>query len=118
MLGTILKELRKNAHKTQQDLADYLEIARGTYAHYEINRREPDITTIKKLADYYKVTTDYLLGMTNDPTPTVTDFSKEQSELIRELNTVDSQTITELRQYMNFLQQKNNPQTNVREKKS
>jgi transcriptional regulator with XRE-family HTH domain len=62
MIGERLKQLREKRKLTQQELADALNISRGTYAHYEINRREPDDSTKLKIADYFKVTTDYLLG--------------------------------------------------------
>lgn len=62
MLGENLKTLRTNKKMTQQDVADMLNIPRGTYAHYEINKREPDNATLILLADFFEVTVDYLLG--------------------------------------------------------
>ncbi|HML33801.1 helix-turn-helix domain-containing protein [Sporomusa sphaeroides] len=62
MLGEHLKQLRENKKLTQQEMADKIGIARGTYAHYEINRREPDNATLARLADFFGVTTDELLG--------------------------------------------------------
>ncbi|MCC5467662.1 helix-turn-helix domain-containing protein [Pelosinus baikalensis] len=67
MLGERLKQLREQKKLTQQELADALNISRGTYAHYEINRREPDDSTKLKIADFFDVTTDYLLGRTDEP---------------------------------------------------
>ncbi|PRS02334.1 transcriptional regulator [Bacillus atrophaeus] len=61
MLGDRLKELRDSKKLTQDKLAEILGISRGTYAHYEINKRKPDYETLIKLADFYGVTTDYLL---------------------------------------------------------
>ncbi|MBX6396382.1 MAG: helix-turn-helix domain-containing protein [Alicyclobacillaceae bacterium] len=43
--------------------------ARATYAQYEIGRRTPDYDTLRKLADFFEVSTDSLLGRTDDPTP-------------------------------------------------
>lgn len=62
MLGKRLVGLRKIKNLTQQQVADDLKISRGTYGHYEIGRREPDFDTLEKIADYFNVTTDYLLG--------------------------------------------------------
>ncbi|MCX7779647.1 MAG: helix-turn-helix domain-containing protein [Negativicutes bacterium] len=67
MLGEKLKSLREQKGITQQEMADILGIARGTYAHYEIDRREPDNATLARLADFFGVTTDYLLGRTDNP---------------------------------------------------
>ncbi|MGX7835834.1 helix-turn-helix domain-containing protein, partial [Campylobacter fetus subsp. venerealis] len=61
MLGDRLKELRESRKLTQDKLAEILGISRGTYAHYEINKRKPDYDMLIKLADYYGVTTDFLL---------------------------------------------------------
>ncbi len=62
MLGKKLKELRTAKDLTQQKLADMLDIPRGTYAHYEIGKREPDNATLLQLARFFKVTVDYLLN--------------------------------------------------------
>ena len=43
-------------------------MSRSTYAQYEVDRRKPDYDTLKMFADYFGVSTDYLLGLTNDPT--------------------------------------------------
>ncbi|MDU0103047.1 helix-turn-helix transcriptional regulator [Bacillus velezensis] len=61
MLGDRLRVLRESRKLTQGKLAEILDISRGTYAHYEINKRKPDYDTLIKLAEYYGVTTDYLL---------------------------------------------------------
>ena len=57
-----LRELRKARRLTQEEMAEMLEVARTTYANYEQVTREPDNKTLNKLADYFQVSTDYLLG--------------------------------------------------------
>lgn len=63
-----LKELRKEAKKTQIEVANYLHISQSNYGKYELEEIEPNIQTLIKLADYYNVTIDYLVGRnyTND----------------------------------------------------
>ena len=56
-----LKELRKERKLTQEQVANYLNLAQSTYQHYENGRAEPSIETLFKLADLYQVTLDYLL---------------------------------------------------------
>ncbi|EAX47536.1 putative prophage repressor [Thermosinus carboxydivorans Nor1] len=73
MLGERLKSLREQKGITQQEMADILGIARGTYAHYEIDRREPDNATLSRLADFFGVSVDYLLGR-DKPKPSITDL--------------------------------------------
>jgi len=69
ILGKRLKLLRnkKGGNNNQEDIARDLGISRARYSHYENNHVEPDIDMIKKLAKYYNVTTDYLLGYSDQP---------------------------------------------------
>lgn len=60
----ILRQLRKNKKVTQKDVADYLGISRVAYTNYENEMRKPDFNTLSKLADYFDVTVDYMLGRT------------------------------------------------------
>lgn len=61
MLGDRLKKLRSEHKWTQEDIARKLELSRGTYAHYEINKRQPDYDTLKKLSELFDVSIDYLI---------------------------------------------------------
>ncbi|ENK1248063.1 helix-turn-helix transcriptional regulator, partial [Listeria monocytogenes] len=62
MFANVLKKLRKNENLTQDQLASKIGITRDTLANYETGRREPDFTTLKNIASYFEVSTDYLLG--------------------------------------------------------
>jgi transcriptional regulator with XRE-family HTH domain len=66
MLGVRLKYLRKSDNKTQQDIADILGITRPAYTAYEQGKRNPDYEILEKIADYYNVSIDYLLGRTDN----------------------------------------------------
>ena len=57
-----LKELRNNKGLSQAAIAERFGITQQAYANYERGTRQPDYDTLKKLADYFNVTTDYLLG--------------------------------------------------------
>lgn len=61
MLGDRFKKLRSEKKLTQEELAAKIGVTRGTYAHYEINKRQPDYETLIKIADFFEVSTDYLL---------------------------------------------------------
>lgn len=59
-LGDKIKQLR---HKlTQEELAAILQVDRSTLASWEINRREPDIRTLCRLADFFAISVDWLVG--------------------------------------------------------
>lgn len=62
MLSDKLKELRKTNKITQQKIADKLNIPQTTYSNYEQGIRTPDNETLCRLADFYDVSVDYLLG--------------------------------------------------------
>ena len=64
-----LEDLRVDHDKTQIEIAAFLNMNRNVYWRYEKGVREIPAWTILKLADYYKVSTDYLLGRTDDPAP-------------------------------------------------
>ncbi|ALX08868.1 DNA-binding XRE family transcriptional regulator [Acetivibrio thermocellus AD2] len=63
--AAMLKQLREEKRLSQKDIADYLGITRQAVASYELAKREPDYEVLKKLADYFDVSIDYLLGRTN-----------------------------------------------------
>lgn len=58
---------RKNKKMTQEDVAGLLKITRPAYTAYESGRRQPDYETLIKLANLFGVSTDYLLGRTDNP---------------------------------------------------
>lgn len=60
-----LKELRKKNNVTLQKLADYLHIANSAISQYENEKREPSFEIVAKIADYFNVSIDYLLGREN-----------------------------------------------------
>lgn len=62
-----LKAARKLKRFTQKEVAEYLHIAAHTYQNYEIGERRPNYECLVAIADYLDVTTDYLLGRTEEP---------------------------------------------------
>lgn len=60
-----LEDLRIDADKTQQEIADYLVCNREVYRRYEKGIREIPVWAVIKLAKYYRTSTDYILGLTN-----------------------------------------------------
>ena len=59
-----LKELRQEKFLSQNSLAASLGLPRGTYTHYELGKRMPDLELLMKIADFYQVSLDYLTGYT------------------------------------------------------
>lgn len=63
ILGENLKKFRAEGHYTQEDVAQGVNIPRGTYAHYELGRREPDNETLLKIGRFFNKTPSQLLGV-------------------------------------------------------
>lgn len=64
-----LRDLREDHDKSQKAIAEYLNMHRSVYRRYESGERETPAWVLDKLADYYHVSTDYLLGRTDRPEP-------------------------------------------------
>lgn len=60
-----LRDLREDSDLKQADIAEYLGIAQTVYSRYERGFQTIPLEHLLKLADYYNVTTDYMLGRTD-----------------------------------------------------
>lgn len=61
----IIRELREDHDLTQEEIAEVLGIRQTVYSRYECGKSELPIHHLIPLAKYYKVSTDYILGLTN-----------------------------------------------------
>lgn len=78
-----LKKLRNNQNLTQQDLSVQLNISQQVYSRYENGTREPDFETLIKIADYFNVSVDYLLGRIDENKPcTEPPLTEEEKALL------------------------------------
>lgn len=57
-----IRNLREDADKTQTEIAEYLNIKQTTYSKYELGKINVPIEMLIKIADYYDVSLDYLVG--------------------------------------------------------
>lgn len=91
----IFRKLRTSSNLTQNAIAEKLGISRSTIGMYETGAREPDFETLEKIADYFNVDTDFLLGRTNQTTilpETVGKYSKTRElDIIYEQLSVHNQ---------------------------
>lgn len=69
MFSKRLKELRKTKKMTQTELATALHLSHGAVAMWETNKRQPDNDTMSRLADFFAVSVDYLLGRDETKNP-------------------------------------------------
>ena len=64
-----IKNLREDSDLKQKDLAAYLNCSQVSYSYYEIGKRDIPTSTLIRLAEFYKCSTDYLLGLTDEKKP-------------------------------------------------
>lgn len=84
-----LKELRKEEGLTLDEIQNQAGIKRGTYSNYENGITEPKIDTWQKLADFFHVPTEYLMGITNDRvTLTVNDLNPAEEDAYERITTM------------------------------
>ena len=57
-----IKNLREDVDQTQTQLANYLNVKQTTYSKYELGKINVPVEVLIKLADYYDVTLDYIVG--------------------------------------------------------
>ncbi|WP_332633929.1 helix-turn-helix domain-containing protein [Halalkalibacter flavus] len=64
---TRLKRLRKQNNLTQQEVGDKIQVSKVAVSGYENGIRTPEISTLKKIADLFETTIDYLVGYSDIP---------------------------------------------------
>ncbi len=62
-----IKDIRLKYNLTQKEMADYLNINQSTYSKFELNKAAIPIELLNKLSNYYNVSLDYLLKITDNP---------------------------------------------------
>ena len=64
-----IRDLREDNYLTQTDIANYLHIKQNTYSQYENGQRQLPLEMLIALAKFYKTSTDYILGLTDEKKP-------------------------------------------------
>ena len=65
MIYNRIRDLREDADLLQRDIAEVLHCSQVCYSHYELGKRDIPTEVLIKLSDFYHVSTDYLLGLTD-----------------------------------------------------
>lgn len=98
-----LREFRESKRLSQRELAKVLDFKLTTYNGYERGVSEPSIDTLIKLADFYKVTVDELLGHEVPYLLKKIDFSAAQLEIVEEVKTLDNDMCNKVLSYIEGL---------------
>lgn len=92
MVGKILKSLRIANNLTQEKIAKQIDVARSTYTYYEQEGRSLSPDILVKLANFYNVSIDYMLGRTTNPDFSTTSsptYSPDELDLIKKYRALD-----------------------------
>lgn len=104
-----LRQCRKNADLTQEELAEKINLTQSAINNYETGYRRPDYEILCQFADFFGVSTDYLLGRTDNSKDVLTRPEKGQALIIKAKNA--NVSIDELEAYIEarkILQKKKN----------
>jgi len=87
MFSARLAQLREERGLTRKEVAEKLNIDQTTYGKYELSKRQPDYDTLKKIASFFDVSIDYLLGLTDERNPGTSsiDLPPEAKVLFRDV---------------------------------
>lgn len=67
MIYKNIRALREDSDITQKQVAEYLHCSQQVYSNYELGQRDIPTDVLIKLSEFYHVSTDFLLGLTNNP---------------------------------------------------
>lgn len=106
MIGDRLKELRKRRGIFQVDLAEILSVSKGAVAMWETNKREPDTEMLKRIANYFNVSLDYLLENETDNSAAKTSYNDNDLKfaLFGDVE-IDDEVLDEVRHYAKIAKQ-------------
>lgn len=79
LIGEKIKELRKNSKITQEQLGNAIGVSKMAISYFEKGKKSPGRESLEKIADYFQVTTDYLLGRSEDP-----ELNEEEDKIVSE----------------------------------
>lgn len=101
----ILRMLRSEKDVRQKDVADYIGVSERVYGFYEDGRFPKDPNVLKKLAEYFNVTTDYLLGRTESSELIVREYKKSEFHINKDAKYSDKD-LDELMDFINNIKKK------------
>ena len=113
-----LKLLRKERGLLQRDVAEHLNIAVSTYSYWENGKFEPDQESLSKLADFFGVSADYLLGREKNSPPAqqeslnIPDALKPyQFAFYEGMDGLSEESIKDILKYVEFTREKEQKET-------
>lgn len=106
MLSEKLAQLRKEKNLTKKDVAIHLQIEQSTYGKYELGKRKPDYEMLLKLADFFGVSVDYLLGRSDFRNSGSPGEDRKDSFYSLDVSSLSEEAILQVKEYISFVRQK------------
>lgn len=103
MLSENIKKARNDSHLSQRALADIIGVSQQTVGSWEIGRTSPDNEMLKKLASFFNVSVDYLLGRTDEPGGLQKGDRGNEAVAEKEVKTVQPKAYVELHRLIDEL---------------
>ena len=94
MIGQRIRDLRKQRKMSQTELANILHVSQQTVTAWETGKAEPSSSAVANLADYFGVTTDYLLGRPEEKKETIPSDS-DLDKMIDHARSFDGKAVTD-----------------------
>lgn len=105
--GEKIKDLRKEKNLTQKEMAQALSITISTLSHWECDYQEPSFRDLILLAEYFDVSTDYLLGAAEDEIvpkeKNSPELTSEEQSLLNDFRSLPRQERAQASEYVHYL---------------
>lgn len=107
MIGVLqLRELRKQKGLTMKQLGKIVGVGESAISQYENGKRQPDYDILNKLADYFGVSVDYLLGRTDVPNPAESPLDGVEFAFYGEIKDLTDEEREDLADFVKYLKSK------------
>lgn len=110
-----VKKLRQEKNLTQAELAKILNLDQTTVSKWELEKALPDTQMLIKLAKFFDVSTDYLLGVSTlyypDKIKSSAELSPDGQELLEIFNSLEREHRAQILEYARYFAQRAHPQT-------
>jgi len=111
MFQVRLKILREEFGLSQYGFSEKFGVAQSTVGMWEAGKREPNFETAHKIADFFDVSVDYLLGLTDNKKPAAQDrqpvIDPDKLQLLGECEGLKPEDVTETIKYIRYLKSQN-----------
>jgi len=119
--GNILRQLREEKELSQVELAKKLNITSQSLSQYELSKRMPDIEMVNRLADFFNVSVDYLLGRIDVKDSSIFSVKEDENkfgihnEIVNEIEKLSPESQEDLEAYIKLLKLRDMQKRNTKD---